>query len=101
MACLDGVESALELRTYGGGLLAILRERGVAHVEGGYIQEFDGALARRLFGIENLTPFSFAQAPSEFEPSRRQYDLILGYEALTPLPGPGGAPDLDPRPPHA
>ena len=30
---LDGVESALELRTYGGGLLAILRERGVAHVE--------------------------------------------------------------------
>ena len=80
---LDGVESALELRTYGGGLLAILRERGVAHVEGGYIQEFDGELAKRLFGIENLTPFSFAQAPSEFEPSRPQYDLILGYEALT------------------
>lgn len=80
---LDGVESALELRTYGGGLLAILRERGVTHVEGGYIQEFDGELARRIFGIENLTPFSFAQAPSEFEPSRPQYDLILGYEALT------------------
>ena len=80
---LDGVQSALELRTYGGGLLAILRERGVAHVEGGYIQEFDGELARRLFGIEHLVPFSFAQEPSEFEPSLPQYDLILGYEALT------------------
>ena len=30
----DAVESALDLRTYGGGLLPILRERGVAHVAG-------------------------------------------------------------------
>ena len=97
---LDGVESALELRTYGGGLLAILRERGVAHVEGGYIQEFDGELARRLFGIENLTQFSFAQAPSSSRPPRAEYDLILGYEALT-HPDPVGLLELDPRPPDA
>ena len=85
---LNGVDSALELRTYGGGLLAILRERGVSHTEGGYIQEFDAEMARRVFGIEHLAPFSFARPPSEFEPARPKYDLILGYEALTHSPYP-------------
>jgi hypothetical protein len=80
---LNGVQSVLELRTYGGGLLAILRERGVAHIEGAYIQDFDAELARRLFGIEQLTPFSFARPLSDFEPALPRYDLILGYEALT------------------
>jgi hypothetical protein len=85
---LDGVDSALELRTYGGGLLAILRERGVSHTEGGYIQDFDAEMARRIFGIEQLAPFSFARPPSEFEAALPRYDLILGYEALTHSPHP-------------
>ena len=80
---VEGVRSVLELRTYGGGLLAMLRERGVEHVEGAYIQDFDASLARRVFGIERLDPFSFARPVSDYTPERASYDLIVSYEALT------------------
>jgi SAM-dependent methyltransferase len=85
---LEGAESALEVRTYGGSLAAMLRERGVPYVEAAYIQEFDALMARRVFGLSNLVPFSFARPISEFEPSREEYDLIVMYEALTHSPDP-------------
>jgi Methyltransferase domain len=88
LGVVDGATSALEVRTYGGGLPAMLRERGVGYVEAGYLQEFDAAMARRMFGIENLTPFAFTRPIDEFTPARERYDLIVAYEALTHSPDP-------------
>jgi hypothetical protein len=80
---LDGVESVLELRTYGGTLLAVLKERGCAHCEGAYLDEFDAAMARRMFAIEQLHPFSFATGIQDVVPELDAYDLIIAYEGLT------------------
>jgi SAM-dependent methyltransferase len=80
---LDGVQSVLEIRTFGGALLAMLRGRGVDHCEGGYIQEFDADVARRMFGNDRLVPFSFASPIDEFQPQLDQYDLIILHEGLT------------------
>lgn len=80
---LDGVGAVLELRTFGGGLVGLLKERGIAHVEAGYIQDFDAEAARRIYGIEALEPFSFARGLDEFRARRERYDLIVAYEALT------------------
>jgi len=80
---LDGVDSVLELRTFGGGLVGLLRERGVEHCEAAYIQDFDAEAARRIYGVDALEPFSFAHGLSGFHPRRERYDLIVAYEALT------------------
>jgi hypothetical protein len=90
LGVLEGADYALEVRTYGGSLLALLRERGIGHVEGAYIQEFDAQAARRMFGIERLVPFSFARPIREFQPERDSYDLIVTYEGLTHTPDPVG-----------
>lgn len=77
------VGSALEIRTYGGALPALLRERGIGHVEAAWIQEFDRAAAERMYGIEHLLPFSFATRIEDFTPARERYGLIVMYEGLT------------------
>jgi hypothetical protein len=79
---LEGVESALELRTYG-ALLGLLKERGVTHTEGLYVQEFDADLARRVFGVDELRPFSFARPIEDYRPARDEYDLIVAHEGIT------------------
>ena len=83
IGAIDGVRSVLELRTYGGGLAALMRERGIEHVEAAYIDGFDAAMAQRLYGLQHLTPFSFAAPIEEFGADRERYDLIVAYEALT------------------
>jgi len=85
---VDMTNSVLEIRTYGGGLLGLLRERGVSHCEGAYIQEFDREMARRIFEIEELVPFTFTRPIDEFIPARERYDLIVTYEGLTHSPDP-------------
>jgi hypothetical protein len=89
--CLGVVErtrSALEIRTYGGALVAMLRERGVDHVEAGVLQEFDAQMGRRVFGLDGFKPFTFTQPIGDFRPARDEYDLIVSYEALTHSPDP-------------
>jgi methyltransferase family protein len=80
---LDDVSSALEVRTYGGALTAILQERGVAHCEAGYTSDFDAKLAQRVFGLSHLHPFSYSTGLTKFMPSLPTYDLIVMYEGLT------------------
>jgi len=80
---LDGVNSVLELRTFGGGLVGLLQERGVEYCEAAYIQDFDAQAARRIYGVEALEPFSFAHGLGPFRSRRERYDLIVAYEALT------------------
>lgn len=84
----DGVRSVLELRTYGGGLPALLQERGVEHVEAAYLDAFDASMAQRLYGLDRLTPFSFAAPIGELDVQRERYDLIVSYEGLTHSPDP-------------
>ena len=79
----DGVRSVLELRTYGGGLAALLQERGVPHVEAAYIDDFDASMAQRLYGLDRLTGFSFAAPIDDVVVERERYDLIVAYEGLT------------------
>ena len=86
----DGVCSVLELRTYGGGLAALLRERGVEHVEAACLSEFDAAMAREIYGLDRLTPFSFAAPIEELAVQRERYDLIVAYEGLTHSRDPRG-----------
>jgi hypothetical protein len=80
---LEGARSALEVRTFGGGLLAMLKGRGVEHCEGAYLQEFDAEVARHMFGIDRLWPFSFARPIEDFETQLEHYDLIVLHEGLT------------------
>ncbi|MDA0164747.1 class I SAM-dependent methyltransferase [Solirubrobacter ginsenosidimutans] len=89
IGALDGVGSLLELRTYGGALPALLHERGVEHVEAATISEFDEHVARTVYGIEHLRPFTFAAPIERFAPVREQYDLIVTYEGLTHSKDPG------------
>lgn len=80
---LDDVSSSLEIRTYGGALTAILKERGVAHCEAAYMSDFDAKLAQRVFGVSHLHPFSYANDLTDLLPSLPTYDLIVMYEGLT------------------
>ena len=83
VGALDGARSALEIRTYGGSLCALLRERGVEHVEAAHISDFDAAMARSLFGLEHTVPFSYAEPIEQFSPCLERYDLIVLSEGLT------------------
>ena len=85
---LEGVDAALEIRTYGGGLPAVLAERGVGWSEAAAIQRFDAEMAERVFGLERISSFNFYEPLERFRPLRDRYDLIVTTEGLTHAPDP-------------
>jgi hypothetical protein len=85
LSLLENLNSVIEFRTFG-GTLALLREMGVAHIEGAYNQEFDRDFCKAIYGLTQLHEFSYAKPIKEFKSQLQEYDLILGFEFLTHSP---------------